>query len=206
MSLTDIDGLALRDRHGRRKYVSEGEWQRFLKAASSADRETRALCLLLAFTGCRISEALALTPGRVDFETGHVVLRTLKRRRVAYRAVPVPGPVLTELRALCEARGPSDPLWTWCRQTAWRRIKDVMCQARVRGIQATPKGLRHGFGVAAAESNLPMGLTQRLMGHASIETTAIYQAVVGREEKAFARRLWRRATHSLPLEPDETAV
>lgn len=55
-----------------------------------------------------------------------------------------------------------------------------------------PKGLRHGFGVANAEENVPMATTQKWLGHARLETTAIYQQAVGREEHAFARRLWRK--------------
>ena len=42
-------------------------------------------------TGCRISEALALTPERVDLTGKAVVVESLKkRRRGVYRAVPVP--------------------------------------------------------------------------------------------------------------------
>ena len=36
-----------------------------------------------------------------------------------------------------------------------------------------------------------MPLTRDWMGHARIDTTAIYQHAVGREERSFARRLWR---------------
>jgi len=54
-----------------------------------------------------------------------------------------------------------------------------------------PKGLRHGFGVANAEQNVPMATTQKWLGHAKLETTAVYQQAVGREENAFAQRLWR---------------
>jgi len=146
-----------------------------------------------------------LVPERLDPETGHVILRTLKRRRVAFRAVPLPPRLMAELSALTVGKTPNEPLWNWCRQTAWRRVTEVMRRAGIQGIQATPRGLRHGFGVAAAENNFPMGLTQRLLGHADIATTAIYQDVAGAEERAFARRLWRRATQSQPLEPDETA-
>jgi integrase len=37
-----------------------------LQAATQADRPIRTLCSVLYYTGCRISEALALTARRID--------------------------------------------------------------------------------------------------------------------------------------------
>ena len=54
-----------------------------------------------------------------------------------------------------------------------------------------PKGLRHGFGVNAFQSNVPPHLVQRWLGHASLKTTAIYGDVIGPEERAFAARMWK---------------
>jgi len=86
---------------------------------------------------------------------------------------------------------PDTPFWPWCRQTAWRRIKLVMEAAGIAEAQAMPKALRHGFGIANAEENVPPALTQRWMGHARLETTAIYQQAVDDEERSFAKRVWR---------------
>ena len=65
-----------------------------------------------------------------------------------------------------------------------------MLTAGIEGCQAVPKGLRHGFGVTNAESNVPMATTQKWLGHARLETTAIYQQVNGKEERAIASRVW----------------
>ena len=186
------DASQLFDDHGHRKYVCEAELAAFLRAATAQPIETSALCRLLALTGCRISEALAITDAQLDGNTGRVVIRTLKRRRQSFRAVPVPADLMADLLRVAATRPVGGLVWTWCRQTAWRRIKGVMRAARIAGVQATPKGLRHGFGVANAERNIPTSLTQRWMGHARPETTAIYQHVVGGEERAFAERLWQR--------------
>lgn len=177
---------------GGRKYLCGKELPRFLAASQRADDATRLLCCLLAFTGCRISEALALTPAQLDADTSRVVFRTLKRRRQTFRAVPVPPELMSALQRLGRRQSVDGPLWRWCRQTAWRRVKAVMESAEIAGPQAMPKGLRHGFGVANAEENVPMATTQKWLGHAKLETTAIYQQAVGREENAFARRLWRK--------------
>lgn len=186
-----LDQLALYDEGGARKYLCASELPRFLAAARRADAATCAFCCLLAYTGCRLSEALALTPARLDAETGRVVFRTLKRRRQTFRAVPVPGDLMSALRAVAKDRPHDAPIWRWSRQTAWRRVKSAMDAAGIAGAQAMPKGLRHGFGVANTEENVPMATTQKWLGHACLETTAIYQQAVGREEHAFAKRLWR---------------
>ena len=53
-----------------------------------------------------------------------------------------------------------------------------------------PKGLRHSFGVASFLA-VPPHLVQRWLGHASLRTTAIYGEVMGPEEIAFAKRVWK---------------
>jgi len=59
--------MNLFDSFGQRKYLNAAERKAFLAAAVLQPRETLSFCLVLYYTGCRISEALALTPERVDF-------------------------------------------------------------------------------------------------------------------------------------------
>ena len=73
--------MALHTADGARKYLTTGERDAFLRAAEQADRQVRTLCMTLAYAGCRLSEALALTVDRVVLrslyptdETGHLVL------------------------------------------------------------------------------------------------------------------------------------
>jgi integrase/recombinase XerD len=187
------DVTSLFDQAGGRKYVCASERQRFLAAAGQADAQTRTFALVLAFSGCRISEALSVSASQLDPETNRLILRTLKRRRQVFRGVPIPADLMRALMHLADGKQSDERLWSWCRQTAWRRIKRLMTEAGIRGSQATAKGLRHGFGIANAEENVPPALTQRWMGHARLETTAIYQHALGDEERAFAKRIWRRS-------------
>lgn len=193
LGLNTDDTAGLYDDTGGRKYVCASERQRFLAATDRSATETRTFALVLAFCGCRISEALSITASQLDPETDRLILRTLKRRRQVFRAVPIPADLMQELVRLAKGKRSDERLWAWCRQTAWRRIKRLMDEAGIRGAQATAKGLRHGFGIANAEENVPPALTQRWMGHARLETTAIYQHAVGQEERAFAQRIWRRS-------------
>ena len=87
--------------------------------------------------------------------------------------------------------GEEPPLWAWHRSHAWRLIKAVMREAGIpEGPHATPKGLRHGYGVAAITSGVPLNMLSKWMGHASLEVTAIYANALGAEERAIAERMW----------------
>lgn len=191
-------GTSLYGPGGSRKYLNAAERRRFLEAAHQAPPQVRLFCLLLAWSGGRISEVLALTPAAIDLDSGVATFETLKRRaRGVVRQVPLPSSVLRELDQDFEIRAAqSDPalatrrLWPWSRITAWRRVKAVMAAASICGAAAMPKGLRHAFGVSAF-ATVPPHIVQRWLGHASLRTTAIYGDVVGREERALAARMWR---------------
>ena len=173
---------------GRRKYLTADERARFIRAADSLPQSMRALCLVLAFAGCRVSEALALAIHHVDAEQMTLTIRTLKRRRTAFRTVPVPEATIDMLGELKpDAAG---RFWHSHRTTAWRVVKATMGRAGVSGPMCSPKGLRHSFGIRAAGHNVPTNLIQRWMGHASPVTTAIYLDAVGAEERQFASRMW----------------
>ena len=192
------EGVQLYDREGRRKYLTADERRAFLRSAEKAPRQVRTLCLVLAFTGCRISEALDLCPKRIDLEAGTIVFESLKKRRKGiYRAVPVPPHVIDALdlvhgvREAREGRDGGQPrLWPFSRTTAWRHVAGVLDQAGIDGPQASPKGLRHGFGVQAVSSGVPLNMVQKWLGHAQLSTTAIYADAVGAEEKSIISRMW----------------
>lgn len=178
----------IHDATGRRKYLSSEERARFLRAADDLSPGNRALSHVLAYAGCRLSEALALTRDHVDMERFTLTIRTLKRRRLVFRNVPIPRQVLDMLKEL-----PTDAdgrFWPMHRVTAWRAVKLAMERAGIHGPMACPKGLRHGFGIRAADRSVPTNLIQRWMGHASPTTTAIYLDAVGFEERQFASRMW----------------
>jgi integrase/recombinase XerD len=190
------EGMSLFDAAGHRKYINATERELFKKGAEAAPREIRTFCCTLLYTGCRISEALALTSDRVDFTSGTLILLSLKKRdKIIYRPVPVPPDFLDTLNlvhGLKEQRKDTRTalLWDWGRTTATKRVSEVMAAAGLTGTQSTAKGLRHGFGVACIEKNIPLNLVQKWLGHADMSTTAIYVNAVGAEERNIASRLW----------------
>lgn len=179
---------------GLRKYLTDHERGRFIAAAEAAPPSLGTLCLTMAYTGCRISEALDLRAGSIEPGAGYVSLRCLKKRRPGiFRDVPVPGSLLERIAKLSDGRTIDERLWTWSRGRAWFLIKNVMYAAGIKdGPHAMPKGLRHAFGIHAVRSGVPLPLIQRWMGHASIATTAIYLQAVGDEEREIAARMWAR--------------
>lgn len=184
---------SLFDPTGQRKYLNVREYECFLAEADRLPLPSRAFCYLLAETGCRISEALEVTPARIESVPNNeaVTFRTLKRRRVVFRTVPVPLRLVQMLAPLIEkAETPEAPLWRINRTTAWRCVVEVMHRAGITGRKASPRGLRHCFGVRAVIANVPLNLLQRWMGHATPITTMIYLDFIGAEERDFAKRMW----------------
>jgi len=190
------------DQTGNRKYLTTEERKNFIRAAERAPIPISTFCLTLAFTGARISEVLALFPRRIDFAVRGITFETMKRRRPGiYRTVPVPDDLLTRLEEThsilskqSDPRRRDELIWPWCRTTAWKRVKEVMKVAGVQHSCDVPKSLRHGFGIAGTiEAGIPLNIIQKWMGHARIETTAIYANAVGPEERRLAGRMWPSA-------------
>ncbi len=190
--------ISLFDDSGNRKYLTPEERQRFYDATGAVTKDWRMFGLMLYFTGCRISEALNLKVKDIDFSSGAVTLNSLKQRRDdVYRQVPLSDDYLRDLdnsfdlRILQKRSKPRNSyIWGWGRKHGYTIIKDVMERAEITGIQATPKGLRHGFAIACLDKGLPLNMVQKWMGHASIETTAIYANATGKEERSLIAKLW----------------
>jgi integrase len=85
------DTRYLYDALGRCLSLIPGEREAFLRTTLGHDRPVCTFCSLLYYIGCRLSEALHLTPWRVDFADQVIVVESLKKRRKGvYRAIPVP--------------------------------------------------------------------------------------------------------------------
>jgi integrase len=76
-------GMRLYDTQGHRLYLTSSEREAFRKAAEKAPREVRTYCHTLLYTGCRPSEAMALTADRVDFQAQAITFESKKKGSVA---------------------------------------------------------------------------------------------------------------------------
>ena len=192
---------ALFDQRGNRKYLIARERLAFVYAASKERDAVSTFCLTLAFTGARISEVLALTASRVDAADEAIIFETLKQRKKGiFRAVPVPRALIPIL--MLYSCGKDGRLWPWGRTNGWKVVKAVMRKAGVAESLCKPKALRHAFAIEAGQKGIPLNIVQRWLGHARIETTAIYAGTIGDEERNLALRAWSSLELAIP---DRTA-
>lgn len=185
-----ISEYSLIDFNGQRKYLNLQERKRFYTCINHLSKERRLFCLLLFWSGVRISEALNLKMEHIDLSEQVVTIKSLKKRgKVSFRQIPLPIELLNELTIVLGET--NEAIWTFSRSTASRFVKQVMDDAKIEGSKACARGLRHSFAVNAITHNVPLTLIQKWMGHASISTTAIYLNVLGVEERNFAKRMWQ---------------
>jgi len=193
---------ALYDSQGNRLYLTSEERAAFLEASRTAERRLKCFCHVLHHAGCRLSEALELTPARVDLNGQCLRVRTLKKRdgKIVFREIPVPPALIENLDMVfgireMQKRGQRKELdvllWSWSRVHAWRLVKGIMDKAAIaEGVHKSPKGLRHGFGVNAIRVGIQLNMLQKWMGHSDMKTTAIYANALGEEEREIAARMW----------------
>jgi integrase/recombinase XerD len=191
---------------GRRKYLTPHERSCFIAAAVVHPRdEVGTFALMLAFTGCRISEVLALRAANIECIDAFASVRSLKKRgKLVVREIPLPPFLIERLRSVhrFDELEPDARLWSWTRGRAWSLIRGVMNVAGIApGVHATAKGLRHGYAIHALRSGVPINLVKRWLGHASLVTTEIYLDVIGEEERMFAERMWIDAPRVVRAEP-----
>ncbi len=184
---------------GKRKYLTRDEQERFLSAAAELDSaEVRTFCMNLAYTGCRISKALELTPEHIDLSAKAVRFRTLKQRgKDVCRLFTVTDDYLDAMKLVHSIQkrkrlkhGKSALPWPISHTMARKHVKAFMAAAKIVGAHATPKGLRHGVGVRMAQKTRNPRLIQKLLGHKYLDTTAIYMDLVGEEERKEVIGAW----------------
>ena len=127
--------------------------------------------------GLRISEAATLQIAAID--RANLQLRIIGKGD-RERLVPLPRPILDDLRALWKTH--RDPRWLFPnhfgsnsanQQVLRRTFQDA---ARAAGIRrrVTPHALRHSYATRLLESGVDTRVVQILLGHVHIATTAIY--------------------------------
>jgi integrase/recombinase XerD len=171
-------------------------------------KRDRAVLELLYGTAIRVGECERLDLRDVDLLRGQLFVRLGKGRKD--RIVPVVGRAAAALDVYLRDSRPElvhDPreraLFLTNRGTRLpvKRIQDlVRSHAKAAGItvRVTPYTLRHGCATHLLQNGADVRHLQKLLGHASLKTTAIYTHVAPEDlrravEKAHPReRSWRR--------------
>ncbi|MEM7243052.1 MAG: site-specific integrase, partial [Pseudomonadota bacterium] len=182
---------------GKRLYLNETERNDFLLASYRLPLHERSFCMFLVHTGCRISEARYMRLDDVQVTERIVTIKTLKRRKPHFRDLHISKVLAMTLKAQIANGDPKrEYLWSETprpppRPTCYRLVKRLMKEIGVKGPRASPKGLRHAFGVYAIMRGIQLHILQKWMGHANIEVTAGYADVMGAEERKLAGRMWK---------------
>ena len=159
--------------------LSPAEVVRLLKATPNLKHRT--VALVLYGTGLRISEALALEVRDIDSERMVITVRHGKGDRD--RQVTLSDVLLEALREYWRAYGPSgclfpgkDPAKPMVPSTIQRALKAARKRAQI-AKPAGPHVLRHSYATHLLEAGTDLLVIQKLLGHRSLQTTAIYAHV-----------------------------
>lgn len=135
----------------------------------------RALVLLLADTGLRITEAIELPWKDVNLDD---LMLTIHGKGGRWRQVPISETGRKALWPLRDKRLPFAPLNY---RNAYRDIKGICGSAGVSGSQVRPHAFRHYFAVGYIRNGGDIYRLSRILGHSSISTTQIYLRSLGVE-------------------------
>ena len=157
----------------------------------------RSMILLMASTGLRLGETLALKPKDVDLDNGVIQVHRGKGGRDRVVAVTMPEAI--------------DALARWLDRRAGLGIdgrRRLFCTLRGRPLlpsyvrallprlagragiakRVHAHGLRHWYSVMLARSRTPVASIQQTLGHRSLATTASYLSRIAPEEHLDAAR------------------
>lgn len=156
-------------------WLSEEELQVFISTPAESVRDQVAFGLL-AWLGLRRSELLGLRIKDFRFDENKVLIHGKGR---VERILPIPPKLKAGIQALAVRREPNDFL---LRTTSGKRWYDnsfnKVFQRHVKRCRfdkhVTPHVLRHTFATHLVRRGVPIATVRDLMGHAKIETTAIY--------------------------------
>ena len=167
------------------KELSQKEYERMVRAAEN-DGNTRLALLVqtLCALGLRVSELKAITVE--SLERGEATIQNKGK----LRTILVPVPLAKKLADYCERRGITSgsvfvtrtgkPL---DRSNIWKMLKKLAEAARVAAKKVFPHNLRHLFARTHYARFKDIVRLADILGHSSIETTRIYTARSGQEER-----------------------
>lgn len=169
-----------RSPHRLPEYLSHDEVNALIRAAPN--QQARLLMLEQWRAGLRISEALALRPADVRFDSAELIVRQGKGRKD--RLVHLHGELAAALGAVIgfvELR--DQPIVRVTRMTAHRWYRQAVRRCEASGVlfegrHVTTHTLRHSAARHWLINGVPMNVAQLWLGHSNMRTTEIYAKLI----------------------------
>lgn len=162
----------------------------------------RLLCLVMRYTGLRVSDAIELSPDRIQ-DDGRVFLYMAKTSEPVFCALP---DFVVDQLSQCPKAAVNRYFWTG----AGEKLFQIECYRTLfkRAVTVPKAGFhrfRDTFAVELLMGDVPMERVSKLLGHRSIKTTEKHYDpwVAGRQKQLDADV--RRVLHGDPLAQSEIA-
>lgn len=171
--------------------LTKDEYQRLLHAAKRKRNERLYLLMqTICATGIRVSEHRFITIEAV--KTGYARIVNKGKERLVFIPAELKGPLLHFCRLRGVKHGPvfvsrtGRPL---DRSNIWADMKRLSETAGVPAEKIFPHNLRHLFAITYYQLEKDIIRLADILGHSSVETTRIYTATSGAEQKKLLSRL-----------------
>lgn len=145
-----------------------------IKKYKAGEVSLRDLCLigLLATTGMRTSELLALTPSDFEFEEGLINIKQLKKKGEFVRQTAISPDLRPYLEKYVALFDKDENIFKLTR----RQVLNITHKytEEILGKRYRNHAFRHAYAIRILEKTRDVELCRRLIGHAKIETVKIY--------------------------------
>jgi integrase len=176
----------------RRRYLTEGELDKLIKAARKGRYGQRdaTLILIMARHGLRVTEAIDLKWDQIDLTKGHLHVRRLKGGLDSVH--PIQGDELRALRELKRGQEPSSAFVFTSERGGPMARSNVSKMIQAAGDRAGlphchPHALRHTCGHLLADAGHDTRRLQLWLSHSDIKHTARYSELSAKPFRDFWR-------------------
>jgi len=165
------------------KYIEKEVINEMLDAAKNHKMRNYIMLLTLWKTGIRSSELINLR--KIDIKSDCIEIRLGKGKKD--RIVPLADDLNNILSLFVDSMGKNDFLFSVKR----RQVQNIVHTYEPEGFNVHPHTVRHSFAVYCLKNGLNIRSLQKILGHGSLSTTAIYLDVVAKDVKEdFKKVVW----------------
>jgi integrase/recombinase XerD len=157
----------------RAKYL---EKEKINEAISSMPiGKERTFITFLWLSGVRITEAINIKKGDIDFSNSMVTLKWLKSRKYNTRVCPLHSSLNALLMGYTQIMNKEERVFPFSRQRGFQITKKY--------LGCSPHQLRHSFAVNWLRSGADIITLHRILGHSKIQTTMEYLKIVPMDQQ-----------------------